>query len=92
MWGFADLVVFLQAAVELLQPVQVKLLLQLGRLTQVLQHLLREATREAAADMIDHSALQPHIPLSQQPVAQVVPEERGDVSGVSYLPLSCNIC
>ena len=53
----AHLVVLLQSAVELLQPVQVKLLLQLGRLAQVLQHLLREAIWEAAADLIDHSGL-----------------------------------
>lgn len=74
--GFPDLVVILQASVQLLQTVQVKLLLQLGRLAQVLQHLLREAAREAAADLIDHGGLQPHVPLSQQPVAQVVPGER----------------
>lgn len=72
----ADLVVFLQASVQLLQSVQVELLLQLSRLAQVLQHLLREATWEAAADLIDHGALQPHVSLSQQSVTQVVPEER----------------
>ncbi len=76
MWVFADLVVLLQASVQLLKAIQVKLLLQLGRLAQVLQHLLREATREAAADLIDHGGFQPHVPLSQQPVAQVVPAER----------------
>ena len=75
LWVLADLVVLLQASVQLLQAVQVKLLLQLGRLAHVLQHLLGEATREAAADLIDDSALQPHVPLSQQPVAQVVPVE-----------------
>lgn len=65
----------LQAAVQLLQPVQVELLLQLGRLAQVLQHLLREAAREATADLLRHGMLQPHVPLSQQPVAQVVPAQ-----------------
>lgn len=64
MVGFGYLVVLLQASVQLLQTVQVELLLQFGRLTQVLQHLLREATREATTDLIDHSALQPHVPLS----------------------------
>lgn len=80
MWVSADLVMLLQAAVQLLQAVQVKFLLQLGRLAQVLQHLLREATREAAADLIDHGSLQPHVPLSQQPVAQVVPAESEGVT------------
>lgn len=66
---------FLQALVQLLQSVQVELLLQLSRLGQVLQHLLRESTREAAADVFDHGALQPNVALSQQAVAEVVPEE-----------------
>lgn len=71
----------LQAPVQLLQAIQVELLLQLRRLAQVLQHLLRESTREAAADLIDHSALQPHVPLGQQPVAQVVPETESEELG-----------
>lgn len=71
------LVLVLQVAVQLLQAVQVELLLQLRRLAQVLQHLLRETAREAAADLIDHGALQPHVPLSQQPVPQVVPAQVG---------------
>lgn len=71
----SDLAALLQVLVQLLQSVQVKLLLQLHRLTQVLQHLLREATWEAAADLIDHRALQPNVPLTQQPVTQVVPAE-----------------
>ena len=75
-WSSPDLVLLLQAPVQLLQAVQVELLLQLCRLAQILQHLLREATREAAADLIDNGGLQPHVPLSQHPVAQVIPEER----------------
>ena len=89
--AFANLVVLLQVAVELLQHVQVELLLQLDWLAQVLQHLLREATRETAADMIDHGGLQPHVPLSQQPVTQVVPEDRETSSGFRIQTVQCHL-
>lgn len=69
------LVHVLQGLVQLLQPVQVELLLQLLRLAQVLQHLLGEAVWEAGADLLDHRALQPHLALAQQPVAEVIPAE-----------------
>lgn len=92
LWVFADLVMFLQVSVQLLQTVQVKLLLQLDRFAQVLQHLLREATREAAADLIDHCALQPYVPLSQQPVPQVVPKDRDTVHVVVRFTLSSDWC
>lgn len=58
-----DLVQVLQIAVKLLQLVQVKLLLQLRRLAQVLEHLLREAAGETAANLLHHRCLQPHVAL-----------------------------
>lgn len=65
-----------------------KLLLQLSRLAQVLQHLLREATREAAADLSDDGALQPYVALGQQPVPQVVPVQVEGRRLVKPLPRS----
>lgn len=55
-----------------------ELLLQLLRLTQVLQHLLGEAVGEAGAYLHYDSSLQPHLALAQQPVTEVVPVEEGD--------------
>lgn len=81
------LVQVLQAAVQLLQPVQVELLLQLRRLAQVLEHLLWEAAGEAAADLLHHRRLQPHVALRQQPVAQVVPAGGGRGRGHPLLLL-----
>ena len=58
----------LQGLVQLLQAVQVELLLELLRLTQVLQHLLGEAVGEAGADVLDDGIFQPHLGLAQQAV------------------------
>lgn len=86
-WALADLVLFWEAAVQLLQAVQMELLLQFSRLTQVLQHLLRESTWEAAANLINDDCLQPHVAVSQQAVAQVVPVEgQSDIRGTAIVP------
>lgn len=78
-----------QTLVLLLQLEEVKLLLELLRLSQVAQHLLGEAAGEAQPDLLHDGSFQPRRSLRQEPVPQVVPATVASIrSGASPSPVA----